>query len=69
MLLVLPRFWLSYKRMVSIHLTRLFLTGVSVTLHGSGCSDFGHGFLSEYVSPKQRDSVLARALFTLTNKL
>ena len=30
--------------MVSIHLTRLFLTGVSVTLRGSICSDFGHDF-------------------------
>ena len=39
-----PRFWLSYKMMVSIHLSRLFLTGVSVTLRSSGCSDFGHGF-------------------------
>ena len=48
MLLVLPRFWLSYKMMVSIHLTRLFLTGVSVTLRGSGCSDFGHGFSVDF---------------------
>ena len=52
--------------MVSIHLTRLFLTVVFVTFRGSGCSDFGHGFLSEYVSTKRRESVLARALFTLT---
>ena len=67
--LLFPRFWLSYKMMVSIHLSRLLLTGASVTLRGSGCSDFGHGFMSEYVSTNRRESVLARALFNLTNNL
>ena len=44
--------------MVSIHLTRLFLTGVSVTLRDSSCSDFGPTFMSEYISTKRRESVL-----------
>ena len=37
-------FLFSDKMMVSIHLTRLFLTEVFVTLRGSSCSDLGHGF-------------------------